>query len=453
MHKDRKKSTIWLISVILFSFISIIFIVWQKWIATSPDEVIQANVSTQTSQQASESTVAKPPLEVPIMLKGLKQRDQLQPFEAVEGELRLRSVGDLLIHDRVSVMADVTSDIYRDTVTKMKEEGIVIPEVALAGEETYDFMPMVARIAPYIEYADITLANLEVPVAYPQFPVSGYPQFNAPSALLTTLKAIGIDMVTNATNHTLDLLGAGAYSSIENIKASGLQYVGSYESWQDYQTPRIIEKNGIKIGFLTYSYGTNGIEIPSGEEYLISLVDLPVMLAEIEKLKPQVDAIVVTLQLGEEYDTLPNDTQREVFQALSDAGVSLILGGHPHVLQPVEWYNDKQTFAIYSQASFVSGQRELDNKQGGITEVTFKRQADGTVTVTNPKFMPIFMLGIEGEKMYETVPLADYNLYHIPSGEEWWEELYKRMHTYTSDFQYVHHLETQWTTEDSNIHP
>lgn len=400
-----------------------------------------------------------PGITLPPSLEGLPARDSQAPWQGTDGELVLRSVGDVLIHDRVSWLADIDSPVYQASLANLQKEGLITQDGDVLGGESidfnldsdqFDFLPMLARIAPYMSYADVTIANLEVIAAYPDLPVSGYPQFNAPASILEALKKIGVDIVSNGSNHTLDWLSEGAHASIKYLKAADLMYTGSYDSLEDFQTPRIIEANGISLGFLTYSYGTNGIPVPTGEGYLISLVDLPTMLAEVEWLKPQVDAVVVTLQLGPEYGTMPDDEQLYVFQALADAGVKLILGGHPHVLQPVAWFNDQETFAIYSQASFLSGQRELDNKQGGITEVTFKRNEDGEVYVTEPKFMPIFMLGIEGEKQYETVPMADYESMAIPDGALWYSSLEEHMATLTEAFDFVSHLETEWTLEASN---
>lgn len=384
-----------------------------------------------------------------FLFDGLETKESVQPYQAQDNRLVLRSVGDVLIHDRVSWMADTYSDLYQQTKAAMLEEGFT--EADFDSQADFDFMPMLNYIKPFTEYADVTVANMEIIAAYPDLPVSGYPNFNAPNAILGNLKHIGVDILSNATNHTLDWSSQGVYSSLKNIQNTGLEYYGSYESWEDYQTPRIIEKNGIKLGFLAYSYGTNGVPVPPGEEYLINLIDLPVMLAEIEKLKPQVDAIVVSLQLGGEYDTLPNDEQFYIYQALSDAGVSLILGGHPHCVQPYDWYNGDQTFAIYSQASFLTGQRELDNKLGGITEVTFTKDAEGKVKVENPKFMPTFNLGIEAEKMYQVVPLADYNLYQIPDGELWWETIKERMNYFEADAKVMTHLETIGSKESEAI--
>lgn len=398
------------------------------------------------------------PLTEPLL--ELEEKEQTKSTPAKEGEFVLRSVGDLLIHETVSYMADTSNPLYQSAMASLKTDGIDVDTLA-AGNETkaseteqvnYDFSPMLAQIAPFTEYADATIANLEVITAYPELPISGYPQFNAPSSLLNNIKNIGVDIVSNGTNHTLDWFSEGALTSIEHIREAGLMYSGSYASEKDQQTPRIIDENGIKLGFLTYSYGTNGIPVDPGKEYTISLVDVEKMVADVTKLKEEVDAVVVTLQLGQEYETLPDDNQRYVFEMLSEAGVKLILGGHPHVLQPMDWYNGKETFAIYSQASFLTGQVNIENKQGGITEVTFKRQEDGEVMVTNPKFMPLFILGVENEKMYEVVPYADYQKYTIPQGAEWWGMLQERMTTYTDDFDYVTHLETARTKEAKEKH-
>lgn len=387
-------------------------------------------------------------------LIGLTEKEEFEDsFTSKEGEFVLRSVGDILIHERVSLLADVNHPLHQEAVESFESEGMNIKQLMVEDDEAethYDFAPMLAKIEPFTEYADATIANLEVIAAYPELPISDYPQFNAPSSILTNIKKIGVDIVSNGTNHTLDYYSEGALTSIQHIKEADLMYVGSYESFEDQQTSRIIDKNGIKVGFLTYSYGTNGIPVEAGKEYTISLVDIDRMMTEVRELNEQVDAVVVTLQLGQEYDTLPDDNQRFVFEMLSESGAKLILGGHPHVLQPMDWYGD--TFAIYSQASFLSGQEKADNKQGGITEVTFKRQEDGEVSVIDPKFMPTYILGVPEKQMYEVVPYADFTKYNIPDGQEWWETIQERMTTYTENFQYVTHLETRKTVEDENNH-
>ncbi|WP_162890960.1 CapA family protein [Suicoccus acidiformans] len=407
----------------------------------------EASLSSAEVTSHSEEAAAEPePLTLSEPLAGLPAKTTYEPWEGEANRFVIRSVGDVLIHDRVSHLADTSHELYQAAKAQMPAEVYGFEPVAadfLA--EGYDFDPMVWHIAPFVAYADLSIANLEVIAASPQLPMAGYPQFNAPRAILTTLKKLGIDHVTNGSNHTLDWYGEGARTSIENISEVGLTYSGSYASWEDYAQPRIYEANGLKVGLLTYSYGTNGMPIPPGEEYLISLTDLDIMLEEIAQVQNQCDAMVVTLQLGPEYDPWPDATQEHVFQALADAGVDVILGGHPHVLQPLVWLNEGGSFGIYSQASFVSGQEDLSNKQGGITEIVLEKAADGQVSVTDVSFMPIFMLGVRDEKMYETVPLADYDYYQIPDGASWWSELAERMQAFTTEVNYVTHLETAWT--------
>lgn len=413
--------------------------------ASEKDEIISQTQNESEYAPEKESSLEQSVAEGPAYLNGLPAKAQVQDFKGQANQLVLRSVGDVLVHDRVSYMADTQSDLYQGALADLVSQGI--NQSFFKPDSVYDFMPMLAYIKPFTEYADVTVANMEIIAAGPDLPVSGYPTFNAPKEILASLKDIGVDILSNTTNHTLDMGSEGAHASISNIQEAGLEYYGSFDSWEDYQRPRIIEKNGIKLGFLAYTYGTNGIPVPAGEEYLVNLIDLPVMVKEIEKLKSQVDAVVVSLQLGGEYDTLPNDEQFMVYQALSDAGVKLILGGHPHCLQPFDWYNGQETLAIYSQASFLTGQRELDNKLGGITEVTFAKDEAGQVKVTAPKFMPIFNLGIEAEKMYQVVPLADWNLYQIPEEQAWWETIAERMVHFVKDVEVVSHLETKFTDE------
>lgn len=394
-------------------------------------------------------------VEIPPHLEHLQKKDDTSAWTGIPDRLVMRSVGDVLIHDRVSWIADIDSPIYQETMKELEEYGLIradglpwggeLHKEKVEGSEQYDFTPMLAHIMPFISYADVSIANLEVIAAYPELPMSGYPNFNAPASVLESLKMAGIDIVSNGTNHTLDWGLEGVLASIEHLESMNIMYSGSYKDYDDLYTPRIIEENGISLGFLTYSYGTNGIPLPT--EYAVNLIDIDRMLADVEDLKQQVDAVVVTLQLGEEYDEYPAPYQEEIFQALADAGVKVILGGHPHVLQPIDWLNDGETFVIYSQASFMTGQRELENKQGGITEVTLERGEDGEVYVADAKFMPLFMLGIEAEKMYQTVPLADWDYYQIPEGEEWWSILKKRMTSFTDEFSYVQFLETAWTEE------
>lgn len=327
----------------------------------------------------------------------------------------IRAIGDILLHDAV----------YNNAAT----------------ENGYSFDKMFEAVKPYIENADISIANLETIAAGNALGVSTYPMFNAPEEIIDTLKDyLGIDIVNNTTNHTMDRGPEGARASIEALKARDMMYVGSYSSWDDYNTPRIIERNGIKVGFLAYSYGTNGNYLPEDQTYLNTLIDTKLIPLEIELINKQVDVSVVIIQNGEEYEILPSLSQIEVNQIARDAGANFILGGHPHVLEPFIYYNESQA-GIFSHGNFLSGQIELETKLGGITEVTYRKTSDGRVLVDGMRFMPTYNFGLPESADYYVVPLADWEKYGIPDGQAIFNGLKDRMRYFTDRVEVVEYLD------------
>lgn len=400
-----------------------------------------------------QTTADAEPIKVPKFLSDLPSKAAEDQWHGTEGQFVLRSVGDVLIHTEVTATADTSSDVFAEQTRNLKEAEALTDSNLIAhgseasidlGVDEYNFDPMIARIAPFTAYADYTVANLEIPAAYPELPVATYPNFNMPSSILGSLKRSGIDAVSTATNHTLDQFADGAYITMDHLDEAEVMYYGAFRSQEDKETARIVEKNGISLGFLAYTYGTNGMMPPEDEPWVVNYADLATMLDEVAVLRDQVDAVVVSLHLGTEYGTLPDDEQLAVTQALADAGVKLVIGGHPHDMQPVNWLNDKETYVIYSQASFMTGQDADDNKLGGIHETTFERDEDGQVRVSDGKFMPTYFSGTAHETAYESFPLADYKGQDNDQAT-WVDTIHDRMQTYTEDFTYQDYLETAWT--------
>lgn len=313
----------------------------------------------------------------------------------------IRTVGDILIH----------SDVY-NTANRH------------AGGEGYDFGPMFDEVRGYLQNADITTANLEVPVAGADYGLSGYPAFNAPPQIVDALKDAGVDVVNNATNHTLDRGGDGVAASVAQLRERGMAYAGGYDSWEDKATPRIIDVDGVKVGFLGYSYGTNGIPVPAGREYSVSLIDDTAMPTEIAELDEQTDLTVVMIHMGEEYEPLPVAFQRETAQAAIDAGADLVLGGHPHVVQPFELVAGS-TPVWWSHGNFLHGQWDERTKVGGIGEFAFTRGADGGVTLDGIRFMPTYTVGPPISYEHKVLPLADAHEYIDVAA--WFAELRGRL--------------------------
>ncbi len=327
--------------------------------------------------------------------------------------ITIRSLGDILIHDTV----------YYDAAT----------------ENGYDFSHMFEPVRKYIGNADITTANLETLAAAGELGISNYPLFNAPEEIIDELKDLGVDIVNNATNHTMDFGAAGAHASIDALQARDMMYVGSYDSWQDYNTPRIIEANGIRIGFLSYSYGANGNYIPEDETYLLSLIDTELIPLEIELLNSQVDVSVVMFHNGID-SVLPTEDQLSVMQIARDAGANFVLGGHPHMLQPFVYYNESQA-GIFSHGNFLSGQYLLEEKLGGIVEYTFRKDAAGEVTLDSMRFMPTYNFGLPEQAEYLVIPLADGADYGLADADYLYEMISERMSYFTNKVEVVEYLD------------
>ena len=331
-----------------------------------------------------------------LLLVGCASEEPEVEVVEEESTVTIRSVGDILVH----------SDVYTTART----------------DTGFDFSRMFEPVREYMQDADITTANMEVPVAGEEFGLSGYPQFNAPPEIIDALSGAGVDIVNNATNHSMDRGGGGVVASTGNMRERGMLYTGSYASEQDKLTPRIIEANGITVGFLGFTYGTNGL--PVEQEHFGSLID-DTLAAQVAALDSQVDVAVVMLHMGDEYAPLPNEFQEETATAALDAGADLVLGGHPHVVEPFAgpvWY---------SPGNFLHGQGEEPTKVGGIGEFTFTKRGDD-VTFAGARFMPTYTVGPPISYDHHVIPLveaAEYLDVH-----RWMADLHERLNVEVVDY-------------------
>lgn len=294
----------------------------------------------------------------------------------------LSAIGDILVHDRV----------YN----------------AAKNGDIYDFLPAFKQVTHVLREADLTIANQESMIGGSEVGLSGYPAFNSPYEIGDALQDAGIDLVTTANNHALDRGVKAIENSIAYWNQINMPYTGSFLSEEDKMKIRTLTKNDISFAFLAYTYGTNGIS--PEESYHVNYIDLDAMRSEIEFAEKTADLIVVSLHFGAEYEKLPNVTQEELVQHLSDLGVDIIIGHHSHVLQPVAWVNGvrgNRTFVAYSLGNFFSGQQGDERNIGGIVNIEVKKTIkDGitTIELINPSFYPTFTrLSTTG--YYEVVPL------------------------------------------------
>ena len=263
----------------------------------------------------------------------------------------------------------------------------------------YDFSYVFDDIDYYIKNSSITVANLETTFAGEEKGYSNYPRFNTPDALAYNLKKLGVDVVSTAGNHSLDYGFDGLSRTIDTLNSADISHVGTYKTQEERDTILFKYVKGIKIAFLNYAYGTNGITIPSDKPYCINLIDEELIKKDIETAKLQeADIIVASVHWGTEYSTVPNDTQNELADFLFQNGVNIILGTHPHVLQKMEkrtvTLEDGTTqdgFIIYSLGNFISDQNADNTRTSIILDLQITKHTDKSVTIDDINYIPIYM--------------------------------------------------------------
>ncbi|MCL2442571.1 MAG: CapA family protein [Treponema sp.] len=238
----------------------------------------------------------------------------------------------------------------------------------------YDFSPIYTEVKSIIENADLAFINQETVMAGTRFGYSGYPRFNTPQSLAGTLAETGFDIVNLANNHAMDMGRDGLYATLDFLDTfEEFTVIGARKEGEN---ARIISKNDITLGFLSYTFSLNGIPLPRDNPNLVSMIDRNKMTQEINALRPLCDFLIVSIHWGAEYLLQPDRSQTDLAQFLAQHNVDLIIGHHPHVLQRVETItrpDGKNTICYYSLGNFVSHQRERERLIGGMMVVTFSK--------------------------------------------------------------------------------
>lgn len=259
---------------------------------------------------------------------------------------------------------------------------------------------------------DISSVVLDTVIAGNIYEPSSYPLYNAPCEILDVIKNIGFNLIITANNHCLDKGERGLLESIKNIKERNLLYLGTNLSPNPTERVLIIEKNGIKLGILAYTYGTNGIYPPKGKEYLVNYIDEEKIKRDIDLLKEEkVEFIVTYLHWGEEYREKPTDYQRNLAKRLINLGVDFIVGSHPHSVGIFEKIKDKYCF--YSLGNFFADQYLLalsKTKFGLITRINLfkiREKIDYKIEV-----VPIFIYRRLEKGKYKYKIIKTKNIYN-----------------------------------------
>lgn len=319
-------------------------------------------------------------------------------------EFNLFMVGDALIHESVYVDA-------------RKSDG------------SYDFKPMIDLIKPISSSYDLAYYNQETILGGKSIGLSHYPRFNSPQEVGDAMIDAGFDLVSLATNHTMDKGEAGILASVKYWKnKKDIVTSGQWSSQAERDTPRVYEKNGIKYAFFSYTTLTNGLNTPNGKSYLNNVYSDSKAKADIERVKDKVDVIMVAMHWGVEYSLNVSNEQERIAKYLSSLGVNLIIGAHPHVVEPVEYINNGKTFVIYSLGNFISGQIGVEKLTGLMMEVTIKKlvDVDGSVKVTveNPKADLMYTrYNLNSSKRnFEVFPYSKLNDNILPNHKSYYEK-------------------------------
>lgn len=269
--------------------------------------------------------------------------------------------------------------------------GNVREAAATAGARTYNFAPTYEFVADRIKAADISFINQETLMCGEGFDLSYYPTFNGPQDMGLDLVDLGFDVVGMANNHMLDKGGAGLEACIRFWKSQPVLEIGGYTSEEDF-TYKVYEKDGVNIAFLSYTYGTNGMVLYDGYEAWIPYLDEETVKKQVSAAKadPAVDLVFVSVHWGVEYQFQPSDEQKNYARIMTEAGADVIIGHHPHVIEPVEWLtasDGTKTLCIYSLGNFIGEQSNDFSMVGGM--ISFDIVKKGSAAwIEKPIFTP-----------------------------------------------------------------
>lgn len=262
------------------------------------------------------------------------------------------------------------------------------------GGDSYDYSGCFTYIAPEVTAADYAVCNLEVPLGGgPSY--TGYPCFSAPDSYAKALKDAGFDLLLTANNHCLDRRDRAARRTLTALDSLGVDHIGTFHDAAERErlVPFIKNINGFRIGFLNYTYGTNGIEPDDGVE--VALIERERMADEIRKTREAgAEIVVVTIHWGVEYVLLQNKNQESIADFLVDQGADLIIGGHPHVIQPMKVVRnekeDKDVLIVYSLGNFISNMKTADTRGGALVRAVIERDADGKARFKEASYDTLF---------------------------------------------------------------
>ena len=362
---------------------------------------------------------------IKYLLKSSNDKPINKPNEEEKEKVYTASVitaGDNLIH----------SSLYQDANKNANYSG-------------YDFKPMYELIKPIVSNYDIKYYNQETILGGTELGLKSYPVFNSPYEVGDAMIDAGFNLVSLATNHTLDS-GERAVLNSRNYwnSKSNVLAVGSYSSTEERNEVHVEEANGITYTMLNYTYGTNGIRVPSGKEYLVNVwptdtdninnpdVDTKyqeyknIVKEDINRVRDKVDVLIVAMHWGTEYEFTPNKYQEDMAKFLSDNGVDIIIGTHPHVIQPITYINN--TLVIYSLGNFISAHEVVNtaNRVGLMVSLDIEKDSTTSkISINNLESELLYTYYTSNYTDFKVIPFSMIDSNYLPN--------YKEVYTKYSD--------------------
>lgn len=330
--------------------------------------------------------------------------------EGQSNKLSMITAGDALIH----------SSVYQD---------------AYISGDSYDFTKMLPSIKNLVSGYDLKYYNQETIIGGKNLGVSTYPCFNSPDEIADAMLDAGFNMVSLSNNHTLDR-GEKAiiYSTEQYWPTKEVMVAGSYNSFENRNKIQVREMNGIKYTLLSYTTSTNGIPVPSGKDYLVNRYDPEQVKKDIEAVRPYTDVIMVAMHWGEEYTATPVNSQKQIAQYLSDLGVNVVIGTHPHVIEPIEFIGD--TLVIYSLGNFISAQIGIDRLVGAMVSYDIVKNADNSIKIENVKAHLIYTY-YNNFRNYYVYPFTELNTNILPNYVSLYEKYSNIIKMYDNSIEVV----------------
>ena len=309
-----------------------------------------------------------------------------------------------------------------DTTFTLTAIGDIVGNTSLTSDalntstNQYDFSYIFEDISYYIKNSSITVANLETTFSGEDNGYRNYSRYNSPDKLANNLKKLGVDVVSTAGNHCLDYGYDGLSRTIDVLDQADISHVGTYNSKESQDSILIKYVKGIKLAFIDFTFSSNKLNIPSDKSYCVNLIDKDFIKEQLDLAKKQSpDIIICSIHWGNENSSSVTSSQKEYADFIFENGADIILGTHPHLLQPMEKRTvtlqdgtTKDGFIIYSLGDFINGKNQKKYNSSVILELTITKHTDNKITIDKANYIPIYMYK-DNSKKYNKFRLLDTN--------------------------------------------